>query len=254
MSENSLALGFGGNNKHNNSISPTGSNNPTGSSWPTPGANDGRLKIEGYGLDGLAGIAVMILQAALAEQQYELARSYYKTNKKDFDFWQANYSSRVLSHAQQAFTTPFYTPDYYPMTGAALAQVKQYDEKWFQTRRRLHRYALGHQRHIDYQFYNLRRRAVFSSLVTGRRVEDARKDWKDDQIQTHKVQALNIGIALGNIARQGLAQATATKEKAFDELGSRLGGLANGLFQRKGYESGVERANQIMNQKVGETS
>lgn len=237
----SLACGFGGNNRSNDSISPTGSNNPTGSSWPTPGANDGRIRIDGYGLDGLAGLALMLIQIAISEQQYELARSYYKKNKQDFDFWQANYSQRVQDHANQAFNTPFYTPDYYPMTGAALGRVKAYDDKWFQTRRRLHRYAVGHQRHVDYQFYNLRRRAVFAALIAGRRVEDARKDWKDDQTQTHKVQSLNIGIALGNIARQGLAQATATREKAFDELGSRLGGMANGIFQKKGYEAGMQR-------------
>lgn len=251
MADTSLACGFGGNNKNNTSISPTGNNNPTGSNWSTYGANDRDIKVDGFGVGGLAGLVLMVAQAGLAFEQYKIARKYYDTNKQDFNFWQANYSQRVLAHAQQAFTAPFYPPDYFPMTGAALAQTKVYDDKWFQTRRRLHRYALGHQRHVDYQSYNLRRRAVFAAFVTGRRVEDARKDWKDDQTQTHKVQSLNIGIALGNIARQGLAQATATREKAFDELGSQLGGMANGIFQKKGYEAGMGRATQILNSTEG---
>ncbi len=244
---NGMSTSFGGatNNKGSNSHSPINNTSTGGTPW---GMNDTAImRIDGGGLNGLAGVAVATIQFIIARFQFNIAKRYYNKNKQDFDYYKNNYMPRILSHAQQAFNTPFYTPDYYPMTGAALAQVKQYDEKWFQTRRRLHRYALGHQRHIDYQFYNFRRRAVFSSLVAGRRVEDARKDWKDDQIQSHKVQVLNVGIALGNIARQGLAQATATREKAFDELGSRLGGLANGIFEKKGYESNMQHATQILN-------
>lgn len=244
---NQLACGFGGNNKNASSVSPT-AGTATGSNHSNWGMNDTKqVTINSGGMTGFAGWFLVIAQAALAEQQYEIARSYYNVNKVDFDFYETNYQPRILSHAQQAFNTPFYTPDYFPMTGAALAQVKTYDEKWFQTRRRLHRYAVGHQEHVDYQFYNLRRRAVFSSLIAGRRVEDARKDWKDDQIQTHKVQALNIGIALGNIARQGLAQATEVREKAYDELGTRIGGLANGIFKRQGYEFSRENVTQVLN-------
>jgi hypothetical protein len=244
-----FALGFGGNNNNTGSHSPVVGTYSGGSHAPW-GMNDNvNMTINGGGMQGWTGFAIALAQLFFAQQQVQLAESYYSTNKTDFDFFNNNYggsSGPLVTHKNQAFGTPFYVADYIPMVGASLGRVKVYDEKWFQNRRRAHRYALGHQRHIDYTFYMLRRKAVFAAWVAGRRIEDARKDWKDDQIQTHKVQALNFGISVGNIARQGLAQSTEAKERAYDELGSRLGGLSSGLGKFAGYQATRGSAQKVL--------
>jgi hypothetical protein len=229
--------GFGGGGKGSSGTSPVA---PKGHqpdvTWG--GGELVRYNIDGGGGSGIVAVAIATLQALVAYEQYQIAKSYYNTNKQDFDFYVNNYQNPMLSHKNQAFSTPFYTADYLPMTGASLGRLKTYDEKWLQSRRRAHRYALGHQRHIDYMYYMIRRRAAFAAWIAGRRIEDARKDWKDDQIQTHKIQALNFGITAGNIARQGLASATGAIEGAYDELGTRLGGLSSGAGRYSGYQSG----------------
>lgn len=240
--------GFGGHKTHNSS-NPVGYGTFSGYSTSPWGMNDNvRVTIDGGSGTGILGAAIALVQAYFAFEQVQLAEKYYDTNKQEFDFFKNNYQSRMQSHKNQAFTTPFYTLDYNPMTGASLTRTKVYDEKWFQTRRRLPRYSLGQQRHVDYQFYMLRRKAAFSAYFTGRRVEQGRKDRYDEQIQTHKIQALNFGIAAGNIARQGLASAVETKMRATDELGSRIGGLANGLSRFSGYASGFNNASDKMAQ------
>ena len=228
----------------------------------TPGANDwSRFSIDGGGFSGVAGLALLIAQFGIALEQYNLAKKYYDTNLIDFDFFETNYGGAggpLVTHKNQAFNTLFtglsgaggnpqtYTPDYEPMIAASLGRVKAYDEKWFQTRRRIGRYNVGLGRQIDYNFYMMRRRAAVTSWVSGRRMEDARKDMLDDQIQTHKVQALNFGITAGNVARQGLASATSTAMHAFDEMGSRVGGLSSGLGKYAGYKAGMESGQKTL--------
>lgn len=256
------AATFGGGGKAVNPSSPIGgaataSGHHGMSTW---GNNDySKINVDGAGFTGIAAAAIAFIQLGLADAQYSLARDYYNTNKTDFDFYRNNYAKfdqngsltgdggPLVTHKNQAFSTPFYATDYLPMTGAALGRVKVYDEKWFQTRRRLHRYAVGLGKQVDYNFYIMRYRASFAAWVSGRRIEDARKDWKDEQIQTHKVQALNFGITAGNIARQGLASATNALEHAYDEMGSRVGGLSNGLARFSGYNQGREAGQQMLN-------
>ena len=231
------------------------------------GANDyvNFTNISYGGLSGFGLLIAMIGQFVLIQKQIDIAQSYYDTNLQDFKFFANNYAGYDVNsngsyigtigpqpgvmerHKIQAFTTPFYTTDYYPMTGAAVARVKIYDEKWLQGRRRVQRYSLGAQRHLDYQYYMTRRKAAFTAWLAGRRVEDARKDWKDEQIQTHKIQALNFGITAGNVARQGLASSTGALEKSYDDLGTRIGGVANGLGNYAGYKAGKDAGDRSLN-------
>ena len=249
---NNVASGasFGGGGKAVNPSSPVGgaataSGHQGMSTW---GNNDNsRVDVSGAGLSGIAGASVAVMQVLLAEAQYALARRYYDTNKLDFYFYQDHYQVPFIEHKNEAFNAPTYNADYFPMTGASLGRVKAYDEKWFQTRRRLHRYNVGQGMHVDYSFYMGRRKATMTSFVAGRRIEDARKDWKDDQAHTHKVQALNFGITAGNIARQGLASATKELENAYDEMGSRIGGLSNGLSRFGGYKAGRQAGDAALN-------
>lgn len=253
MADTNYALGFGGNNNNSGSHSPIVGTYSGGNHAPW-GMNDTAHPVELTGAGGYSGpgggffaLAMTLAQSAITFQQLQLAQNYYNTNKKDFDFFRNTYQARLVAHKDQAFAAPFYVQDYNVSVGGALEHTKVYDEKWLQSRRRAHRYAVGHQQHIDYTYYMMRRRAAMSAYLMGRRVEDARKDWKDDQIQTHKVQALNFGIAVGNIARQGLAQAVGTKEKALDELGSRVGGFANGAAERNGYVQGRNAGSKGLN-------
>lgn len=238
------ALAVGNNSTRASSNHPVG-NTYTGSMAVPYGMNDNaRTSIDGASYGGVAGALLVAAQVFLAYQQLQTAQNYYDKNKQDFDFFKNNYQPQLTAHKDQAFTAPWYVQDYYPITGASLARVKVYDEKWLQTRRRLHRYAIGHQKHVDYQYYMIRRKAAYAAWVAGRRMEDARKDWKDDQTQTHKVQALNFGISAGNIARQGLSSSVGTLEHAYDELGSRIGGFGNGLAEYQGYKAQRKNASR----------
>ncbi len=202
------------------------------------GSNDySQMQITG-GSGGTGWITAVIagMQYLMAQKQFDIANDYYKTNYTDYQFVETYYRPRYLDHKNQAFSVPYYSTDYNTPVGGSTAKTKLYDEKWFQTRRILHRYATGLQMHTDYMFYQMRLKANVSSYIAGIRVEDARKDWMDERIHQHKVQALNFGITAGNIARAGLAQATETRIHALDEMGSRLGGLANGLSEAQGYK------------------
>lgn len=264
-----VSSGFGG-NKSVSSNAPVGANT-TGAGHANWGVNDNATQaITGGGLTGIAGLALATLQFLIAEKQYELANDYYKSNKTDFDFYQQNYanfavdgngniagsgigSGPLVTHKDQAFTAPPYVADYLTMS-SILGRTKIYDEKWFQARRRMPRYNTGLVDHADYKFYTERRRAATSAYLTGRRFEDARKDWKDEQAHTHKVQALNFGITAGNIARQGLASAVGTLEHAYDDLGSRLGGISSGLGRLGGYNSGKSGATAALNKSSNDGS
>ena len=197
----------------------------------TVGANDNtRAQVDSGGGDSLVAIIASVLQFALAEQQIAIAQDYYTTNSRDFNFIAQTFGGvdtndvthmgPMITHRNQAFPngSPFYSVDYPVYIGGALTHTNVYDNKWFQTRRRAHRYAVGHQRHIDYQFYMARYRGAYSAFLMGRRVEDARKDMKDMQAQTHKVHVLNLGITAGNTARQGLASSVGTSMGALDKM------------------------------------
>lgn len=248
LNARSSSASFGGGGRSSSPSSPVNTPTTTGhQSISTFGANDyARVSIDGGGLNGFAGAAVASLQLAIAVEQFALAKKYYNTNKTDFDFYKNTYQNALLFHNVEAFNTPFYMSDFLPMTGAMLGRTKTYDEKWFQTRRRLHRYAVGMGRQVDYLFYMTRRKATMTSWMAGRRIEDTRKDRKDDQIQNHKIQSLNFGISAGNIARQGLASSANTLTHAFDEFGSRISGFGSGLNRYNSYRDTEKAAQRVL--------
>ena len=257
MANNMATSTFGGGGKGSAGTSPVA---PRGHdplvTWGGGELVNNRIDGGAGGVSWWSTLAIATAQAVLAEEQFTIAQDYFNSNFKDFKFNMNYYlgfdmnsngsfagpfgpqPGPMLAFKERAFATPFYVADYYPMTGASVARVKAYDEKWLQSRRRAHRYALGAQRHMDYNYYMLRRKAAFMGWTMGRRVEDSRKDMLDGQIQTHRVQALNFGITAGNIAKQGLGASVASRERMFDELGSQLGGLSNGLAQLTGYKAG----------------
>ena len=220
------------------------------------GANDNAHSMtQPSSSNSFIAFAVTAAQLVLADKQLSIAQEYYEINKHDYDFEANLYGGFIITngngvnipgpmtkHKEQAFNAPFYAVDYPVYVGGSLTRTKIFDNKWFQTRRRLHRYGVGHQRHVDYQFYMERYRGSVSGFVMGRRVEDARKDWKDDQIQTHKVQALNYGLTAGNIAKQGLASSTGTLMGALDNASTRIGRVGDEYMTRASEQSRMDKA------------
>ena len=253
---------FGGSGKSISPAHPTGGH-PTSSGqhgMATYGSNDyTRFSLDAGGVGGVFGVAILVAQLAITLEQYNLANKYWETNRVDFEFEANNYQPFLNTHKNEAFANPMfygisgsggnpqsYLADYVPMVGASLGRVKIYDEKWFQTRRRLHRYSVGLGRMADYNFYMNRKRAAGSAFIGGRRFEDARKDWKDEQFQGHRVQAVNFGITAGNVAKQGLASATGQLMHAYDEAGSRIGGFSNGISRRDAYNAARTAGSQFL--------
>lgn len=227
---------FGG-LKQTNNYNPVGGH-PSSHGMSTFGANDyANYTVNGIGGSTWAAEAAAYLQNKLQKKQLNLAKQYYNINVIDTSFYETNYQPKIASHKDQAFSTPYYKTDYNMPRTASIARVKVFDDKWFHTRKNSPRYGVGLGRDIDYTFYDARRKAAFGSYVTGTRVEDARKDWKDEQVHAHMVQALNFGITVGNIAKQGLASSTSALMNAYDEMGSRIGGFVNGMQHAAGHNT-----------------
>jgi hypothetical protein len=217
-------------------------NSPTSNTWSTTGAND----YVTYQISGIGGsspeiaLSVAYLQHNFQKKQLDLAKDYYNINVIDSNFYENYYQPRFKQFRDTAFNTPYYSTNYITPRSGSIARVKEYDEKWLIARKNMPRYAVGLGKEIDYTFFDLRRKALAAAYVAGTRMEDARKDWKDEQIHSHRVQALNLGIAVGNVAKQGLAQSTGVLEQAYDEMSSRIGGLASGLGRFLGYNRGKD--------------
>ena len=193
------------------------------------------------GMRGIGLIAVLIAEIALKNKATNIAKDYYKLNKKDFDFFKATHQPGIAATVAEAMSpvdNPVYVADFYASAPAGMAKASILDKQWFETRRRTHRYAIGLQRRVDYDFAIQRLHGIVGGWNVGRRYELAYADEHNNRRFDRKLEAGNIGIGIGNIVRQGLASSSAGLASAYDNLGDTVSTIGNGLAANSGYKAG----------------
>ncbi len=203
--------------------------------------------IDKGGMRGLGLIAVALAEAKLKRDTVALAEDYYKTNKKDFDFFVATHEPAMeqsVDEANSAVTNPKYEYDLYASVPAGIAKAGLTDSQWFEARRRTGRYAIGAQMRIDYEYAIMRTHAVVAGWNIGTRYEINYADEHNNRRFDRKIAVSNIGIGVGNIVRQGLASSVAKLASAQDHLGDTVATIGNGYAARGGYQAGRQDAGQ----------
>jgi len=212
------------------------------------GSNNIGNLLNNYGFGGLSSfgmIAIEVAQYALLVQDLNTAQNYYDTNKKDFDFFASTYEGRMVTSLNEAMTRPIYeagvflpqygTLDYLAVLGRGLSMAaRRVDYQWYLTRRRQSKYNVGKGKWIDYKFTMEKIQQGFQGWNIGFRYEDHRKDAYDEQRHANRVNILNLGIGVGNMARNGLATSVRALSEARTQAAGQLGAFSNDL----GYSSG----------------
>lgn len=237
-------------------------NGPTGKGQTQPGAGNQSLDIASQSIDkgGMRGIgllAVVLAEIALKKEAIDLAKSYYKTNKKDYDFFVAVHRAPIaqtVGEAMSPIDNPIYIHDYYASAPAGMAKAGIVDEQWFETRRRTHRYSTGLQKRIDYDFALLRMHGIVGGWNLARRYEMTYADEHNNRRFDRMIEVSNIGIGIGNIVRQGLASSVSNLSSAYDGLGDTVASIGNGLATNSGYAAGRNKAEASYNQKTSGSS
>lgn len=204
----------------------------------------------GGGMRGIGLVALILSQVALKLETVNIAKDYYKQNKKDFDNFKATHQSgavQSVSEAMSEITNPKYTPDEYASVPAGISKAKIVEQAWFAARRRTHRYATGAQQRLDYDFAVLKVSAVATGWNAGRRYEQAWADGHNERRFNRKMVMANLGIAQGNIVKQGLSTAVGNVSKAYSGLSSEIGSIGNGYFKKQGYEDGRREQREQIN-------
>lgn len=199
------------------------------------------------GLRGVAMLFVMLAEWKAKKKSIELAEDYYKLNKRDYDFFKATHQPGMAASATEAMnptTNPNYTPDYYASSAAGVAKAGIADRQWFETRRRAHRYAIGRQRKVDYDFALLRLHAVIAGWNVARRYEYTYAQTHNNRAFDRKLGVANVGIGVGNIVRQGLAASVGKLASAYDVIGDTVSSIGNGLAAYSGYRAGRENTRE----------
>jgi len=190
------------------------------------------------GMRGLGLVAFLLAQIYLKLETVKLAKDYYNTNKKDFDFFMAVHQPGAAASVAEAMSptdNPNYVVDTYASSPAGMSKSKVVDRAWFATRRRTHRYAVGAQGRIDYEFSIVRAAAIATGWNAGRRYEQAWADSHNERAFNRKLSMANLGISVGNIVRQGLATAVGELSGAQEGLASTVATIGNGYFEKAGY-------------------
>lgn len=233
-------------------------NGYTGKSQTQWGADNDNtnITIDKGGMRGIGLIAAMVAEIALKIKAYNLAEDYYKTNKKDYDFFVAQHQGPIAQTATEAFddsVNPLYVFDPYFASAAAVGKTATVDKEWFEVRRRAHRYATGAQRRVDYEFARIRAHAMAGAWNLGRRYE---LNWVDDRNNRRfdrRIATANIGIGVGNIVAQGLSSSVQRLASSYDNLGDTVATIGNGLAANTGYVQGRAETQARFNQTTKPT-
>lgn len=215
-----------------------GQTQPLGGSEAQVVASQG---IQKGGMRGLGLIAVMIAETILKKKTTDLAEDYLKLNRKDYNNFIAIHQTAIASTVSEAMSptlNPVYNHDYYAAAPAGMAKSAVLDKQWFETRRRTHRYALGLQKRVDFDFALIRMHGVVAGWFVGRRYEMAYADEHNNRRFDRKIEAGNIGIGIGNIVREGLASSVNRLASAYDNIGDTVSTIGNGLAANTGYKQG----------------
>lgn len=218
----------------------------------TPGASSEAVNIASTtsdkgGMRGLGLLAAVIAELKLKKEAIDLARDYYKTNKQDFDFFVATHQPSIQQSIAEAInpnTNPIYRHDYYASAPAGMAKASILDKQWFETRRRTHRYAVGLQRRVDYEFAIQRMHGIVGGWNVGVRYEMTYADEHNTRRTDKILEMGNVGISVGNIVRQNLASSVGQLASSYDNLGDTIATIGNGYAAKRGYAEGRAETKQ----------
>ena len=197
--------------------------------------------IDKGGMRGIGLALVLVAELFLKDKAVDLAKDYYKLNKKDYEFFKSTHQAPIqqsVSEAMSDATNPKYTPDFYASVPAGMGQSSISDKQWFEARRRNHRYARGLGRRIDMDFAIVRMHAILGGWNIARRYELTYADEHNNRRFDRKVEVANIGLGIGNIVREGLASSVQNVASAYDNLGDTIATIGNGLAASGGYSAG----------------
>lgn len=198
------------------------------------------------GMRGIGLLAMVIAEIALKAKAIALAEDYYKTNKKDFDFFVANHEGPMRDTAQEAFgpKNPKYNYDLYASVPAGIAKAGIIDRQWFEARRRIPKYNTGQNARLDYDMAVARSAAVAAGWNLAVRYELNWADEHNNRRMDRRVAVANMGIGVGNIVQQGLSAAVSNLSTAYDKIGDTVASIGNGYAMSRGYNAGRENTKQ----------
>lgn len=204
--------------------------------------------IDKGGMRGIALIAMAIAEYELKKKAIDLAKDYYNTNKKDYEFFQSTHQSPIANSANEAFSSlnPTYAYDVHASVPAGIAKVNRIDQQWYLARQRIPKYNIGQQLRLDYDMAIARMHAVTAGWNAGIRYELAWTDTHNDRAFNRKASIVNVGIGFGNIVREGMANAVSNLATAYDAVGDTVASIGNGYAAYAGYNDSRSQIRTMM--------
>ena len=194
------------------------------------------------GMRGLGLVAAIIAEVALKEKVISLQKDYYRTNKRDYDFYNANHRVPMQGSISEAFgaQNPEYTPDLYASAASGMAKASIIDRQWFEARRRIPKYNIGQRKRLDYDMAVARIAGNVAGWTIGYTYEMNYADERNNRRFKRKLDIANVGINVGVAVRDGMARATSQLASSYDNLGDTIASIGNGYVAKSGYEAGKQ--------------
>lgn len=223
----------------------------TGQTQPLAGddATSLDVSISKGGMRGLGLLAAAIAEYELKKKVVDLAKDYYNVNRQDYQFFQDIHQPAIASSANETFSAlnPTYKYDFYASVPAAIAKVNQTANQWYAARRRIPKYNIGQQRRLDYDMAAARAHAITAGWNAGIRYELSWVDDHNNRAFNRKAAVANVGLGIGNIVREGLAQSITTLSTSYDALGDTVASIGNGYAAFSGYNDGRAGVKRVVN-------
>lgn len=201
------------------------------------------------GMRGAGIVAAAIAEYGLKKKATDLAKDYYTVNAKDYAFFNSIHQPAIAASASEVFgaQNPDYRYDFYAAVAAGIAKVNNIDKQWYEARRRIPKYSIGQQRRLDYDMAIARAHAVTAGWNAGIRYELSWVDDHNSRAFNRKAAVVNIGIGVGNIVREGLANSVTSLASSYDNLGDTVASIGNGYAAYSGYNDARGQVKQIVN-------
>jgi hypothetical protein len=220
-------------------------NGITGQTQTQPAGNGADMfsatqSISKGGMRGIGLVAAMLGEIILKNKAIDIARDYYNTNKRDYDFYFSRHSGPMAASITEAFgpTNPTYNPDLYASAASGIAKSAVIDRMWYEARRRIPKYNVGQAARLDYDMALARAAAAAAGWGISNRYELNWADERNDRAFKRKVEMANIGIGIANSVRDKMTRATTNLASAYDNIGDNIASIGNGYAAKKGYEAG----------------
>lgn len=212
-----------------------------------PGASGADLfaatqSISKGGMRGVGLVAAMIAEVVLKQKAIEIAEDYYKTNKREYDWFIGTHSPIMAQSANEAVAGKTYAADNYASVPAGVAKSAVLDRQWFEARRRIPKYNVGQFRRLDYDMAVARSMAVTAGWNIAVRYEQEWADQHNARTFKRKIEMAQLGVELGNQVRDGLSRASSNLASAYDNIGDTIASIGNGYAAKSGYEDGRKYA------------